>query len=105
MGQTESSVGSTYQIRLEEALLHPIAVWFGDITIIPQKDGGTLLVGQFADQSALRGFMDQVWNLNFTVLSLDRIENESHQDSAHETPQKPKHHEYDPPAFNDCKDR
>jgi hypothetical protein len=81
MGQEQTSPGIPYQIRLEEALLHPIAAWFGDITIIPQENGETLLIGQFADQSALRGFLDQVWNLNFTVVSLERIENEKHQNS------------------------
>jgi len=75
MGQKHVSQGSTYQIRLEEVLFHPIAAWFGDITMIPQENGGTLLIGQFADQSALRGFLDQVWNLNLTVVSLERIEN------------------------------
>jgi len=101
MGETKTSTGIAYQIRLEEALLHPLAAWFGEITIIPQENGETLLVGQFADQSALRGFMDQLWNLNFTVLSIERIENESHQNPDHEIRQKPKQHKYAPAALND----
>jgi hypothetical protein len=65
-----------YRIRLKGALDRSVADWFGDITVIPQENGETLLVGQFVDQPALRGFLDQLWNLNFTVLSVERIENE-----------------------------
>ena len=77
MNQEKSSQAHTYRIRLKGILGHPIADWFGDITIIPQVNGQTLLIGQFADQSALRGFLEQLWNLNFTILSLERIENEN----------------------------
>jgi hypothetical protein len=76
MDQKKSNHGYMYRIRLKGALDRPIADWFGDITIIPQENGETLLVGQFADQPALRGLLDQLWNLNFTVLSVERIENE-----------------------------
>lgn len=48
--------------------------WLGDVTVIPEENGETLLIGEFLDQSALRGFLDQLWNLNFTVVSVDRIE-------------------------------
>lgn len=48
--------------------------WFGDITVKPEANGETLLIGEFPDQPALRGFLDQLWNLNFTVLSVDRVE-------------------------------
>ena len=51
-----------------------IADWLGDVVIVPQENGETLLIGRFADQSALRGFLDQLWNLNFTVLSVVDLE-------------------------------
>ena len=75
MTQKRIDQGSTYRIRLRGALSSPTTDWFGDITIIPQENDETLLVGQFADQAALRGFLDQLWNLNFTILSLERVEN------------------------------
>lgn len=65
-----------FRIRIEGALDHPIADWFGDITVIPQENGETLLVGQFVDQPALRGLLDQLWNLNFAIVSFERFENE-----------------------------
>jgi hypothetical protein len=66
--------GNPYQIRLEETIDCSTIDLFEDIVIIPQENGGTLLTGQFADQSALRGFMDHLWNLNFTVLYLERVD-------------------------------
>jgi len=63
-----------YQIKIKENLDSGIADWFGGLTVTPLEKGGTLLVGPFPDQPALRGFLDQLWNLNFTVLSVDRVE-------------------------------
>lgn len=74
MDQTTISQGITYRIRVRETLDRSAIDWFGDIAVIPQENGETLLVGQFTDQSALRGFMDRLWNLNFTILYLERIE-------------------------------
>ena len=85
MHPKESGQDNFYQIRLEGVLDHPIADWFGGITIIPQENGDTLLVCQFVDQPALRGLLDQLWNLNLTIQSVERIDNrksqESHQES------------------------
>ena len=74
MDQTTILQSTTYHIRIKEALDRSAIDWFGDITITLQENGETHLVGEFADQSALRGFMDQLWNLNFTILYLERIE-------------------------------
>ncbi len=68
--------GNMYRIRIEGALDRPITDWFGGIIVIPQENGETLLEGQFVDQPALRGLLDQLWNLNFTILSFERFENE-----------------------------
>jgi hypothetical protein len=76
MDQTSITQKTIYHIRLKEVLDRSKIDWFGDISITPLENGETLLVGQFADQSALRGFMNQLWNLNFTVLYMERIENE-----------------------------
>jgi len=47
-----------------------------DISVVPQKNGETLLVGKYVDQSALRGLMDQLWDRNFTVLALEILDKE-----------------------------
>jgi hypothetical protein len=35
------------------------------------------LIGSYPDQAALRGLLEQLWNLNITVISVDKIENEN----------------------------
>ena len=76
MNQKKLNHEYMYRIRIEGALDRPITDWFGGITVIPQENGETLLEGQFVDQPALRGLLDQLWNLNFTILSFERFENE-----------------------------
>jgi hypothetical protein len=67
-----------YRIKVREALDPANTEWFGDLTLIPLENGGTLLTGPFPDQPALRGFLTQLWNLNFTVLSVEKVGNGFH---------------------------
>ncbi len=67
----------TYRIMVRETLDRHVIDWFGEMTVIPQEDGKTILIGSFRDQPALRGFLDQLWNLNLTVITVERIENEN----------------------------
>jgi hypothetical protein len=80
MNSKKSNHASTYRIKIQGVLKSPLADWLGDITVVSREHGETLLVGQFADQSALRGLLDQLWNLNFTLLSIERIENATEQE-------------------------
>jgi hypothetical protein len=66
---------TTYCIRVKETLDRQFADWLDDLAILPQENGETLLVSAFQDQPALRGFLDQLWNLNITVITVERIEN------------------------------
>ena len=77
MEQHESQPSNTYRIRVKETLDHHFDAWLDDLTFFPQANGETLLIGCFTDQPALRGFLDQLWNLNITVITVERIENES----------------------------
>jgi hypothetical protein len=61
----------TYQIRVRETLDGSITNWLPSLTVIPQENGETVLAGQFVDQAALRGLLDELWNLNLTVLSVE----------------------------------
>ena len=74
--KTNQEVNS-YRIRVKESLDDQFTDWLGSITLSPQENGETLLIGMFCDQPALRGFLDQLWNLNITVISVERIENEN----------------------------
>ena len=71
---------NTYCIRVKERLDHRIMDCFGELALTRMDDGKTLLVGQVVDQSALRGLLNQLWNLNITVLSVDKIENDNKQE-------------------------
>ena len=70
---------STYRIKIQGLTSSAFADWLGTITVIPQENNQTLLIGRFADQAALRGLLDQLWNLNFTILYLERMEHEHNQ--------------------------
>jgi hypothetical protein len=77
MDQNRKTRPATYRIRVRECLEHRFVDWMDDLTLIPQDNGETLLISTFPDQPALRGFLDQLWNLNITVITVERIENES----------------------------
>ena len=50
-----------------------LASLIDDLSILPQANNETLLVGTFIDQPALRGLLDHLWNLNLTILSVESI--------------------------------
>ncbi len=72
--------GNLYRIKVRERLDPANTGWFGELTITPQENGETLVTGPFPDQAALRGFLDQLWNLNFTVVSVEKVGNGFHQE-------------------------
>jgi len=45
--------------------------WFDGLTLVPLDDGDTLLRGLIQDQSQLVGIINQVHNLNLTILSIE----------------------------------
>ncbi len=77
MDENQANHYATYRIRVKETLDRRFIDWLDDMAITPQDNGETILVGAFTDQPALRGFLDQLWNLNITVITVERIENES----------------------------
>lgn len=77
MDQNTPRLQNTYRIRVKETLDHPFIDWLGNLSLLPLENGETIIVGSFTDQPALRGFLDQLWNLNITVIKVERIENES----------------------------
>lgn len=65
-----------YKIRIKGIPDHHLFDWMDEIKITPQDNSETVLISNFSDQPALRGFVDYLWNLNFTVISVERIEQE-----------------------------
>ncbi len=65
---------SVYYIRIKGTLNPASFSWLDDIRIINQDNHETLIAIPVADQSALRGLLDQFWNFNFTILSVERTD-------------------------------
>ncbi len=70
----------SYQIKVKGTLDEQWSDWFNDMTIEVESasDGTsiTTLTGPVADQVKLRGIVSKIWDLNLTVISVNRIESE-----------------------------
>jgi hypothetical protein len=66
----------TYQIQVEGELDEGWSEWFKDMTVTFERasDGSaiTTLTGRVADQAALRGILNRIWDLHLTVLSVTK---------------------------------
>jgi hypothetical protein len=66
----------TYQIQVEGKLDEGWSEWFKDMAVTFERgcDGWviTTLTGPVADQAALRGILNRIWDLHLTVLSVTR---------------------------------
>lgn len=70
------NTGMRYVIKVKEKLETDFGGWFNNLQIVQLDDSGTLLTSCFPDQSALRGLVDQLWNLNMTIIFIKQVENE-----------------------------
>ena len=66
-----------YRILVKETLDQNFIDRLSNFHCEPQEDGKTMIIGSFSDQPDLRGFLDQLWNLNITILSVERNKNEN----------------------------
>ena len=67
-----ADVPSLYQIKVQGRLEARWSDWLDNFTITAEGEQ-TVLTGQVVDQAALRGLLNKIWDLNLTVISLDRI--------------------------------
>ena len=69
-----------YQIKVQGKLNEKWSDWFGGMTVTVQSESNdapiTTLTGAVADQSALRGILTKIWDLNLTLISVNRMEME-----------------------------
>jgi len=69
---------ASYEIQVQGRLDESWSNWFNGMTIASEGTGGdspvTTLTGVVADQAALRGILERIWNLNLTLLSVHRVE-------------------------------
>ena len=62
-----------YQIKVQGRLDEGWSDWFAGLTVT-FENGVTTLTGAVADQPALRGILTSIWDLNLTLISVNRIE-------------------------------
>jgi hypothetical protein len=70
-----------YEIRVRGVLDAEWSDWFDRMTISPQEDGDTVLVGPVRDQSALHSILAKIRDLGLPLLSLSRREGSSEKDA------------------------
>lgn len=65
-----------YQILLEGCLDNRWADWFDGLTLTTEQQNGdlTILSGPIADQAALRGLLNQLWDFNLTLVGVIRLD-------------------------------
>lgn len=66
-------MANRYEIQLEGQLGVEWSEWFEGLTIEPQADGTTLLIGPVADQAALHGLLAKVRDLGLPLLAIRRL--------------------------------
>ena len=64
---------TVYQIKIQGRLDESWSGWFSGMSIT-WGDDTTALTGVVADQSALRGILTRLWDLNFSLISVNRVE-------------------------------
>ncbi|UCF96869.1 MAG: hypothetical protein JSV89_17070 [Spirochaetaceae bacterium] len=66
-----------YRIRVQGHLDPGWSKWLGDMTIVCEQpaEGSpcTVLAGPVTDQTALRGILTRLWDLNLDIISVNRI--------------------------------
>ena len=80
MRLAQNDPGAVYEIRVQGELDRGWEEWLSGLSVTHKHSGErqrtTTLTGQVADQSALRGILCKLWDLNLTLLSVRRIEQE-----------------------------
>jgi hypothetical protein len=77
MGKERRTEPAIYEIQVEGCLDEDWSDWFEGMTVTvqPAGDGShiTWLTGTVEDQPALRGLLSRIWDMNLTLVSLDRL--------------------------------
>ncbi len=61
----------TYRLQFQGTLNSPTIDWCGDVIIIPQVNGGSLMVSLLINPADLHYLLDQFRDLNLTLLPIE----------------------------------
>lgn len=77
MSSSDKHAGEIYEIRVQGELDSGWNQWFNglDVTLTDpgERRPTTTLIGPVTDQSALRGLLCKLWDLNLTLISVRRV--------------------------------
>ena len=62
-----------YQIRINSHLDETWINWFAPLVVVNEANGEATLTGAVRDQSELHGLLERVFDLNLTLLAVNRI--------------------------------
>ena len=62
-----------YQIRIKGHLDEAWMNWFSPLIVVNEANGEATFTGPVRDQAELHGLIDKVFNLNLTLLAVNRI--------------------------------
>jgi hypothetical protein len=73
MRKRELEQPAVYLVRVAGEVNLIWSGWLGGMTIIPQPDGDSLLMGTVADQATLHGVLAKLHELELSLLSVHRL--------------------------------
>ncbi len=65
---------TVYRIRVKGHLRSEWSSWFDGMTVTPEADGNTTLLGPIVDQPALHALLVKVRDLGLTLISVSQSE-------------------------------
>jgi hypothetical protein len=71
------SISQVYQIRIQGHLDETWFNWFSPLALVNEENGEATLTGEIRDQAELHGLIDRVFDLNLTLLAVNRIVDQS----------------------------
>jgi hypothetical protein len=64
----------SYQLRVRGHVDNTLADWFAPLSVANEPTGEARLTGPVRDQAELFGILMKLYNLNFTLISVQRIQ-------------------------------
>ena len=78
MQKTGGLEQAVYRIVVQGELDDKWSAWFNDVMVTLERTGDdlplTVLTAEVVDQARLRGILNKLWDMNLTVISLNRLE-------------------------------
>ncbi len=79
---------AAYRIRVQGSVDPHWSDWFSGLALAEEGDASglpvTVLTGMVPDQAALRGILNKLWDLNLTLLAVERLSQPVESEKAHE---------------------